>query len=212
MKRVFLLCLLTAGLCARTATAVPLLDQYQLDSNGSTLSTGAQTFTPGITGYLHHIDLWAYASGTEAAYKDITFSLVNAVGSVPSDAPSDLLATTVKSIPTTAAEPSNWRNVAFPADVWLTSGEQYAIIWSYMGILVRWNANVSDPYTGGSLCRLLTYIPGAEWEVAPSFGGGDAKFKTYMVPEPATLALFGLGSVLIGVLGLRRRLGHCRPS
>jgi len=184
-----------------------VLDQSQEQLGGSWLVTCpdwyfAQTFTAGLSGQLDKIDV--YLENTFFSEIDLyptTFSIVNVNDEVPTDS--------VLGMVYADNLVSGWNSIDFSSQsVFLNAGNQYAIVLynddpeRYFGDSTQWRASSLDPYVGGSL---WVYIYG-EWTqvITPPEGypdeifyDKDAAFRTYMVPEPATLLFFALGLLIL---------------
>ena len=199
MKKTFVILVITLTFStARTE----ILDQYQEDSDmwGMIAVEGffAQTFTPGISGQLDHIDLRIGEWVRDPGYPS-TVSIVNTAGGLPSGS---LLGEV--DIP----EPfDGWNTIDFLAEsVFLSAGTQYSIILSNdddpalnIEPAVTWRITGTDTYPGGSLWSWRADIGWNQDGDMPThdFALMDAAFRTYMVPEPATIGLFGLGPLLL---------------
>lgn len=203
IKGLFTLSLLTFGPMLQAA----ILDQSQEIQGGyKTVICGdwhiAQTFTAGLTGQLERIDLY----------------LEN---DVPLDNPMDLYPTTVSIVDTIGGVPSGpvlgtiyaqnliegFNSIDFSDEsVFLSADSQYGIVLfnddtdRYMGSSTQWPAT-GDVYPVGS----LWFYYGDEWVQTVTPPGGlpdetfydkDAAFRTYVVPEPATILLFALGAYI----------------
>ncbi len=199
MKKAFFI--LVVSLTFSTART-EILDQYQEDSDmwGMISVEGffAQTFTPGISGQLDHIDLhigeWIWDPGYPS-----TVSIVNTAGGLPNGS-----ALGEVEFP----EPFNgWNTIDFLAEsVFLSAGTQYAIILSndddpalHIEPTVTWRITETDAYSGGSLWSWMVDVGWNQDFDLPTYDLAlmDAAFRTYMVPEPATIGLFGLGGLLL---------------
>lgn len=199
MKKVFVT--LVVALTFSTGRT-EILDQYQEDYDAWAMICNefffAQTFTPGISGRLDYIDLhigeWAL---WPPGYPSI-ISIVSTAGGVPNGS-----ALGEVEIP----EPvDGWNTIDFLAEsVFLSAGTQYGIVLSnddpepYDHPSVTWGITEADSYLGGSLWVWMADVGWNQDAELPThdFALMDATFRTYMVPEPATIMLFGLGGLLL---------------
>jgi len=197
MRMTFLSVLALAAL-SMTAYAAPVLDQSQETESGTSEAVDilprlvAQTFTPGLSGILHSVEL--ALDVVPPATGNGTISIVNTVGGAPSDAPADLLGSVP--ISTAAAE---WTTVNFLAQaITLAAGTQYAIVAeAATDDRLSWRTKWDGPnaYTAGAIWQKL---PPSSWQLDDFSTGGDAKFRTYMdggdpaIAEPGALGLIGL--------------------
>jgi hypothetical protein len=110
-----------------------------------------------------------------------------------------------------------------PLNVLLTQGTTYALVMSAAnryaatpdGSSVAGGATLLDAYDNGSLflssATDLTALGtggaffAADGEIDAAFSATFVSTASTVVPEPATVALFGAGLMLIGVVGVRRR-------
>jgi hypothetical protein len=198
---------ISGALSARAA----VLDQSQEQDSGSARLLQryryAQTFTAGMSGPLDSV--WvdsALVNDHETPYVD-SISILGTSGGVPSGAP---LATVTADIPINFG----WVPLSFAATgLQLHAGQTYAVVltnddtstgpYPYGDeVSVLWGG---DKYPGGTL---LESDSGGAWspfenEFNEPLSGADLKFRTYIVPEPASftaLAAAGSASLL-----LRRR-------
>ena len=112
-----------------------------------------------------------------------------------------------------------WNSIDFSGDsIALSAGTRYGIVLKSNEVIgsgdpsdalrVQWSGN---PYSGGALWEgsLVAVSPDVwSWELAlfvddpnhPDYsppGEADGAFRTYMVPEPASLALLSLGAITV---------------
>jgi len=221
--------MLTIALLAGGSPASPILDQSQEVFNGSAAvdiqGSLAQTFTPLVSRQLDHVDLHIcdeYGNPTVPA----TISIVQTVAGAPTGATLGQVVVSGFTIDTaydvnndgTIDVSGGWNSIDFlPESVELTAGTLYAIVisnndpsyltpptdalFAQVGIVAA-----EDLYSQGVLwtSRSSTWAPLA-LESYPS-GFSDAVFRTYMVPEPATLGLLIMGG--LAFLRVRRRFGR----
>ncbi|HQG47741.1 MAG TPA: hypothetical protein PK373_01525 [Sedimentisphaerales bacterium] len=199
---------------AATSQAAVVLDQFMDDEDwvgnafiGRIFSMRGQTFTAGLSGLLHHVDIG------------------NTGGSAlpPESAPVVEIWTTTAGLPgptvlgsVTSPNPIPWRgwlSVDFLAlGIGLTAGQMYAIVLypatqgSYVTVGVQFDP--PDLYGPGEFC---SYDSEVGWVHGFSLGGptGDMQFRTYMqvgptVPAPGAVVLGTLGAGLVGWLRRRR--------
>lgn len=88
-----------------------------------------------------------------------------------------------------ATSTAGWNMIEIDPDIWLTIGERYVMefVGAYPNMVTRYR----DNYDAGR------YI----FQGTPNTSGYDLQFRTYTIPEPATIALLGLGGLLL----LRRK-------
>ncbi len=188
----FLILVITAG----TGQAV-MLDQSQESWHGGSIGLSltypslAQTFTAGITGQLDHVDLRFGEYGDDPSYP-ATISVINVVSSGRPEG-STLGSVDVPNIV------DGWNTIDFLSEsVFLSAGTQYAILIFVddavhdTGLEVNAKTEWNDVYAGGIWWRKM----GGTWYMNNS-GEAEAVFRTYMIPEPATILLLGLGGILL---------------
>ncbi len=197
----FLLAVLSAG-----AVRASILDQHQEQIGGCWLVISpewyiAQTFTAGMTGQLEKVDVFLENSFTSHGLYPTTVSVVNVEDSVPSGS---VLGSVYRDNLTAGF---NSVNFLFQY-VFLTVGTQYGIVlfnddpYPYLGPSTQWCCKDSDVYPAGAL---WSYTSGVWTQTITPPGGGpdetlydkDAAFRTYMIPEPATILLLGLGACVL---------------
>jgi hypothetical protein len=187
-------------LTTHLSTSSPILDQ---SFEPATLSrflgigpgtSGAQTFTVGITGILTEVDVLVERNGGAGLRFDIR-PTVNGV-------PVENDAMTLASITVPAS------TVPFPASFLDFDVSSFGILISQGEILAmvlsdnsRWFGTPNDPYPGGA-----AYFRFADTTFTPVFDNLDVGFKTFVepIPEPSTLALLGIGVIGLGFLRSRR--------
>ena len=197
-KRFAIVCVVVIGTIPVSVATASVLDQSQPVSGGSaTIYSGqsiAQTFVPGMTGRLERVEV-------ELAYGTTTYPLNVSIVETVSGAPTG----TVLGLQPVSGTLVAWKAVDFLSDeIDLVAGQEYAIILECdeptvslgSGWKVVWDGNL---YPAGTL-----------WDYAPSEGSwaqkdwsseteydADAVFRTYMIPEPATLGLLALGGLAL---------------
>jgi len=181
-------------LLGASCTASVELDQSQITYGGGwgigTNNILAQTFTPGLSGKLDHIDVQLGSAYPTAI--PVTVSIVETISSVPSG---NLLG----SVTMPDIGFGGWKSFDFLSEnINLTAGTLYAIQvitdrpFSSPGISWYYSNNNSNPYSNGCLWLYQTY-----WRNMDLIhNASDATFKTFMlVPEPATIAMLGIGAL-----------------
>jgi len=182
-----------------------ILDQAQEFVNGITTvgyygSSYVQTFTAGISGQLDYIDLHAVgpSGGTGDPGYPTTVGIVNVVGGKPAG-------------PVVAQVDSyrfknGWNSISFLSQsVYLTAGTQYGIMLDNDDMdlgdeptlgLSFGCSQVTQVYAGGLLWKGYPGLWEDNWWTRP-WTDVDACFRTYIVPEPTTLLLLGLGGLAL---------------
>jgi len=152
----------------------------------------AQIFTAGITGQLEKIELRLENFEFGGLYPT-TISIVETTNGVPNGS---LLGSIYAD---NLVEGYNTFDF-LSESVFLSANTKYAVVLDnddpdpYEDSITFWCCTQSDVYAGGAL---WLYFDG-EWVenlYDETFYDKDAVFRTYMVPEPITLILFGLGAI-----------------
>ncbi|MGW8255864.1 MAG: PEP-CTERM sorting domain-containing protein [Thermoguttaceae bacterium] len=184
-----------------------VLDQSQTTSSGGgnfgATRFFAQTFTAGMSGQLAHVDLKTFLFPDHPSVP-ATISLVQTVNGIPNG--------TVLGAVVVPSLNDGWNAIDFmDENVLLSSGTLYGIVLSngpsptdppnnYLNI--QWHDN---HYPQGELWQ---WTPGPGWERFNPFGpigDADAAFQTWMVPEPSTLVLLGMGAAVLAFFVRRRK-------
>ena len=205
-----------AAVFAQGAGATSILDQAQELSNGGVgfyrIRSYAQTFTPATSGQLAQVDLLMSDLIAEPNYP-ATISIVETVGDVPNG-------NVLGSFYMSSGFVVGWNLIDFlDQSVMLNAGSKYGVVLQSDEVLgigaaptdtfrVQWSG---DPYSRGALWKgsLVSIGPDVwSWELPDSPGDGyaDGAFRTYMVPEPATLGLLLSPGLLLALRA--KRLGR----
>ncbi|MDD5063815.1 MAG: PEP-CTERM sorting domain-containing protein [Phycisphaerae bacterium] len=189
----FLACTVSYG------SPVVVLDQSQETYAGATgvyaTNIPMQTFTPGISGNLDHVDLRlgsAYPTVIPATVSIVEVTIegdpvINSLGSV--------------TIPDIGMY-GGWTTFDFASQsISLTQGTLYGLYVEaddpdYHSPNISWYfQNTTNPYPSGGLWLLQD--PGGWRLFNLSTDNADACFRTYMTPEPTTIALLAVGLFFI---------------
>jgi hypothetical protein len=191
---------------------IPVLDQFQEVDGGGIMYWDSrfvgQTFTAGLSGVLHHIEVGV---GTWTGLPTYP-SYVEIWDTNSSGAPGNVLGS--RFFPDGFS--MGWNTINFvPEHIYLESTTRYAIVFwnddpnlgdSRNAVLVEWRR---DSYTGGALWE---YTSGSGWNIYTGWPReGDMQFRTYVdvipgqIPEPSTFALFGIGIVGLAGWKIRRK-------
>ena len=220
--------LITLMIALNTAGVLgaPMLDQSQELSNGGSaffnFSSLAQTFTPAVAGQLVGVDLKIgdethFPDPSHAATISIVQTEVNDDGGVENGSlePGGTVLGTVD----VTGFVVGWNPIDLSGEsIILTAGQTYAIVLENDdsskdvpptdSLRIQWTAN---PYAGGHLWERTADTSLWYWPTAMQGSGlptpagdADGAFRTYMVPEPATLGLL-LCPALLAVLRSRRK-------
>lgn len=201
MKKLFIFIIVLTTVLNSVQASVVDQSQEQFDPSLFVICSdwlSAQTFTAGMDGHLEKVDLYLTNTFATDLYP-CTISIVNVINEIPSGS---ILGEVFKE-----SLVDGWNGIDFSYEsVFLASGTKYGIVVSnddterYSGISTQWCSKSTDVYTGGSAWILM---PDTGWvqsvqtpgELLPveTFYDKDTTFKTYMIPEPATIILFSLG-------------------
>lgn len=187
--------LMLTGVAATSVSADTLLDQKQEvvgaasapyvpnGANGTTTLSGeAQTFTAGVSGILHSIELHLYR--VDPTTVGLTVELRDAVPGGTLLATSETVAAT--SITTSPA--GAWVAVKFPTPATLAAGHTYAIVLppgtntASADPTYVWGLSTTDAYTAGTAWFYEAYT--GPWTALPT--GADHAFRTYVTTAAPT--------------------------
>jgi hypothetical protein len=177
---------------------VVVLDQSQETYGGATgvyaTNIPMQTFTPGLSGNLDHVDL-----RMGSAYPTVIPVTVSIVEVTMEDDP---IVNSLGSVTVADLGFGGWVTFDFASkNISLTQGGLYGIYVEaddpdYQSPNISWYfKNNTNPYQSGGLWWLQN--PGGWRLVNLNVDTADACFRTYMTPEPATIALLCTGLLFI---------------
>jgi hypothetical protein len=195
LRRPALLALSLLLAVARPAAGAPILDQQaevgQSAAFGLSELTRAQTFTVGVDGVLHSVELLLRDSATR------TFEIHATTGGVPVLGSTPLASVSVAF----AAGLASWITIDFSSfAIPVSVGDVLAIVQpAALPVGGFWWAGESG-YAGGTLYSTNDLSPGA-YVAFPSF---DFNFRTYVTPEPAAGLLAAVAALLL-LVGRRGR-------
>jgi len=194
-------------LAVTTALGGGVLDQSQEQTSGGAAvhadNTLGQTFKPSITQQLDHVDLLV-SDGFGSPNYASNVAIVETIGGVPSGG--------VLGDVDVASWTVGWNSVDFLGEnLVLTAETLYGIVvsnddpdfqtaptWTWS---VEWH---NDPYTRGAFWSKKPFVGWQLLDPNDETPDSDAAFRTYMVPEPLSVSLLGIGACL-GLLRRRRR-------
>lgn len=189
-------------LCNIVSAEASVIDQSQelCDVAGTIWSEclWAQIFTPSISGQLAFVEVFTDQSISPGIIDYPSFiSIVNIVAGVPSES-------TLGEIYLPHIY-DGWNTANFLSEnIFLNAGVQYAIMFSnddpqLENGFTTWGICDEDVYSGGSLWNWNSDDGWNQDAMEPiyDFALMDATFRTYMVPEPSTLLLLGLGAIML---------------
>ena len=196
-------------LAATPALGGGVLDQSQEQTSGGAAvhdtNTLGQTFKPSITQQLDHVDLLV----SDGFGFDVTYptdvAIVETIVGVPSGG---VLGEVLDVVSWTVG----WNSVDFLGEnLVLNAGTLYGIVvsnddpdfqttptWAWC---VEWH---NDPYAAGAFWSKKPFVGWQLLDPNDLTPDSDAAFRTYMVPEPLSVSLLGIGACL-ALLRRRRR-------
>lgn len=185
---------ITAGVFPPTLTAGILDQEYNPKSTNHFFANSdlyrAQVFTVGLTGQMERIE--ALMSGTGSS----TFEIWPTVGGSGVPVANDIHTSFASGTIHFDSDKPAFAGVDITsANFNVTAGDVLALVQiggSSTGS-GGWRADSSSGgYGGGSFYSTFTSAPSGAWNVQ----GVDAGFRTFVVPEPASLSLFALGALM----------------
>lgn len=191
---------------AQSTASAAMLDQSYDPGAGSSayyvnsIGKYAQVFQAGLTGPISSIDV-RVSNYFGAATAPLNLELWTVTVSYPETLSSKLASASISQL----LIPSASTFVSYDlssSGASVTSGNNYAIVLSTTSSFsYLWNGTASGGYANGSGrvvsgSSIYYTMAGSDWD----FG-----FKTYVVPEPATLLTGAIGSIALLVVARRRR-------
>jgi len=208
MKNILFVLTLVLGMVSN-ADAVVMLDQYFDQGRGSSFSLNgkAQTFTVGKAGVLDSVSLGLYETS-----RDTTLYILPVLLGIPATDYSTSLASLDFSGLDFGTQ--TWVNADLRAfNIAVNEGDELAVA---LAGDVKWGAEFTEEngYPSGE-AFYRTFIPDELWKSSDN-RARDYNFRTYVdvsiepnaIPEPATMALFGIGAV--GAFWRRKRSSYKR--
>ena len=184
---------ITAGVFPPTLTAGILDQEYNPDPVNAWYSNSdlyrAQVFTVGLTGQMERIE--ALLHGTGSATFDIWPTVGGSGVPVAIDIHSPLASGTIHF---DSDKPAFAGVDITSANLNVTAGDVLALVQiggSSTGS-GSWAGDTSSGYGGGSFYSTYSSDPSGAWNLLDR----DIGFRTFVVPEPASLSLFTLGALM----------------
>jgi hypothetical protein len=190
----------------RPANGLPVFDQEQsvIDATvgGLVINSGqvlAQVVTAGISG-----DLVEVRFPVDGDSGDLIVEIQEVAGGTPNG-----VILSSQAFPATSLPPAGptLRSLALGTPVAFSAGDQFAIVLSSAGFFGIFQGPVGDPYPGGDGFFLDPAFPASWNPLGPP--RSDLPFLTLVeptaVPEPAPLALIGIGFAGLAAFRLAKR-------
>lgn len=200
MKMRILLSLIIVALLSVSAMAIPeamdievnvMSAPYGGPSDGSVFGQGFEPTMPLLTAV--EIRYYGYESLPLVAQMDIR-TWVNPAEGLPTDAPILGSKTEIFTTPMTYADPETWIRWTFDTPIAVVPGNKYVLYYTPLSGSMGTGHSMTDVYDGGYQIVSFGHLAPGNWN---QYYGQDMAIRTYGTPEPATIALLGLGGLAL---------------